>query len=54
MLALAVAYVTACLLIGFVGRGRQIGFAGFFVLSLLLTPVVTFLVYLLGAPRANS
>jgi hypothetical protein len=54
MLAFVLAYLIACLLVGFVGRKRQIGFAGFVVLSLLLTPVVTFLIYLLGAPKANA
>jgi hypothetical protein len=51
LLVVAVAYLIASLLVGFAGRGRQIGFAGFFVLSLLLTPLVTYLIYLLGAPR---
>jgi hypothetical protein len=53
MSALLAAYVAGSLIVGYVGRNRQIGFAGFFVLSLLLSPVVMFLVYLLGNPRAE-
>jgi hypothetical protein len=54
MPALAIAYLLACLLVGYMGRDRQIGFAGFFVLSLFLSPVIMALVYLLGAPRRSS
>jgi hypothetical protein len=45
-------YVGLAGLIGFLGRKSAIGFAGFFVLSLLLTPFVTALVLLVSAPRS--
>lgn len=51
--ALAFIYAALCLLVAWFGRKRQIGFAGFFVLSVLLTPLIMMLVYLLGAPRVT-
>lgn len=54
MLSLVALYLFGCLLVGFVGRERQIGFAGFFVLSLFVTPFVMILVYWLGAPRPGK
>jgi hypothetical protein len=53
MLALGAVYLLLCLLVGFIGRNRQIGFAGFFVLSIVLSPLVMTLVFLLGAPRTS-
>lgn len=47
-------YLLLSLLVGFVARERAIGFIGFFVLSLLFTPVIMFLVYLLGAPARRA
>lgn len=44
-------YVVLAALIGWLGRATAIGFAGFFVLSLLLTPFITGLVLLVAAPR---
>ncbi len=54
MLSLVALYLLGCLLVGFVGRDRQIGFPGFFVLSLFLTPIVMIIVYWLGAPRGGN
>ena len=34
-------YVLLCAIVGVLGRRRYIGFWGFFVISLLLTPLVT-------------
>ncbi|MBC2768951.1 hypothetical protein [Pusillimonas minor] len=45
------AYVLLSLLVGFIGRNSRVGFAGAFVLSLLLTPVVMGLAYLIAEPR---
>jgi hypothetical protein len=53
MPALVAVYLLLCLLVGFIGRDRQIGFAGFFILSVFLSPLVMALVYLLGAPRTS-
>jgi hypothetical protein len=38
---LVIVYLILCFVIGVAGRGRRIGFFGFFLLSLILTPVVT-------------
>ena len=48
------AYVGLCALVGYLGRDRTVGFAGYFVLSLLLTPLVMALVLLVGAQRKLS
>lgn len=44
----SVAYVAFCSVIAYVGRQRRIGFLGVFAVSLLLTPLVTALILLLG------
>jgi hypothetical protein len=50
-LFLIIFYVLASLLVGFLGRRREVGFSGFFVLSLLLTPFVMAIVLLVATPR---
>ena len=45
------AYVLLSLVVGFVGRNSRVGFVGAFVLSLLLTPVIMGLAYLVAEPR---
>jgi hypothetical protein len=47
-------YLLLCLLVGYLGRSRSVGFAGYLVLSLLVTPFVMALVLLVGAPRESS
>jgi hypothetical protein len=44
-------YVALSALIGWFGRNRIIHFAGFFALSLLLTPFIMGLVLLVSGPR---
>ncbi len=46
-------YVVLSLLVGFIARDRWIGFVGFFLLSLFVSPLIMFLVYLLGAPARS-
>lgn len=48
------AYVALCLLVGYLGRKREVGFSGVFVLSLVLTPFIMALVLMVGAPRAKT
>jgi hypothetical protein len=36
-----VAYVILALIVGLLGRNKQVGFWGFFVLSMVLTPILT-------------
>jgi hypothetical protein len=43
-------YIALSALVGHLGRGRAIGFAGFFALSLLFTPFILALVLLVSAP----
>ena len=38
---LLLAYVILALIVGLLGRNKTIGFWGFFLLSLVLTPVIT-------------
>ena len=47
-------YVTLAALVGFLGRKRAVGFAGCFVLALLLTPVVMALVLMVAASRTDT
>lgn len=47
-------YAALCALVGYLGRNRSVGFAGYFVLSLLLTPLVMALVLLVGGQRKPS
>jgi hypothetical protein len=42
-------YLLAALGVGFWGRHKSIGFVGYFILSLLITPVVAFGILLIGA-----
>lgn len=37
----AIAYVILALIVALLGRNKAIGFWGFFLLSLILTPIVT-------------
>ena len=47
-------YTACCLLVAYMARDRIIGFVGFFILSFLFTPLLAFLVYLLGIPRGSN
>ena len=41
--------VAGAVLVGFLGRHRRIGFLGFFLVSLLITPLLGLLVLILSA-----
>jgi hypothetical protein len=45
------AYLALCLLVGLVARGTWLGFFGFFVLSFVVTPLISALILLLAARR---
>lgn len=45
------AYLLACSLIGMLGRGRVIGFWGFFALAFFFSPLVGLAVALITAPK---
>ena len=53
-LPLIVLYFALSLLVGFLGRGRSIGFIGYFLLSLIVSPLVMALVLLVGMPRQTT
>lgn len=46
-----IAYVILAVIIGLIGRNKQIGFWGFFLLSLLITPLIPGIFMLIGRPR---
>ncbi len=47
------AYITACLLTGFSGTHRRMGFWGTFALSLLVTPLIVLPVMFITAPARH-
>lgn len=52
MIFIAVVYITLALLIAWIGRRRSIGFAGVFVLAIVLTPPITAMILLITSPNA--
>lgn len=44
-------FLLICLAVGWIGRDRQLGFVGTFLISLLLSPLIALLALLLGRPR---
>ncbi len=45
--------IAGCLLIGFLGRHRKLGFWGYFFASLLLTPLIGALFVLVSDPKRD-
>lgn len=52
MLFFVIIYLTLAFLIGWIGRKRAIGFAGWFILACVLTPPVASMIYLVSSPGA--
>jgi hypothetical protein len=52
-LIVLVLYVAACGVCGFMGRNTTIGFLGHFLMALLLTPPVDFVIQIVGRPNAR-
>ena len=50
LLQIVLVYVVLCMVVGFFGRRRLIGFWGFVFLSVMLTPLVTGLFIFFAAP----
>ena len=50
LLQIVVLYLLLCLVVGFLGRRRRIGFWGFVFLSVMLAPLVTSLFIFFAAP----
>ena len=47
-------YVSLAALVGYAGRKRTVGFAGVFILSLILTPFIMVLVLMVAGPRSSD
>ena len=50
LLQIVLVYVVLCMVVGFFGRRRRIGFWGFFFLSILVTPIISSLFIFVAAP----
>lgn len=48
-----VLYVVVCFLVAYFGRNTRIGYWGTFLLSLLLTPLVTIVAVIILGPKAQ-
>jgi hypothetical protein len=46
--------LVCCVLVAFLARDRVIGFVGFFLFSLIFTPLIMFIVYILGIRRGDA
>jgi hypothetical protein len=53
-LAVLIAYVFFCILVGLCGTQRRMGFTGTFLLSLAITPVLALLVLLITGPSRRA
>lgn len=49
---LATAYLLLCLVAGFAGRKRRIGFWGFLFCSFIFTPIISLLFLYFSTPRS--
>lgn len=49
-----VIYLLLSIVVGWLGRHRHIGFVGFFVLSLLITPVIALLILMMAHERRTD
>lgn len=46
-------YLSLCVLCGIIGRNTTIGFMGHFLLSIVLTPILDFLIQAVGRPSVR-
>ena len=49
-LAMLIAYLVFCILVGLCGSQRRMGFTGTFLLSLVITPVLALVILLITGP----
>lgn len=47
-------YLLLCVLVGWLGRKKAIGFVGFFLVAFLLTPIITFVILLATSDRVDG
>ena len=52
-LLVIILYVLACLVTGIMGRKTVIGFLGHFFLSILITPILDFLIQVIARPNRD-
>jgi hypothetical protein len=50
LIEIVLVYIVLCMVVGFLGRRRRIGYWGFVFLSVLLTPLITGLFIFFAAP----
>lgn len=53
-LAVLMAYLVFCILVGLCGSQRRMGFTGTFLLSLIVTPVIGLLVLMITGPSRRA
>lgn len=54
LMVVIVLYLLACVVTGVMGRNTTIGFLGHFFLSILITPVIDFIVQVVGRPNRET
>jgi uncharacterized membrane protein YhdT len=53
IIVLGLLYLSSCCVTGFMGRNTVFGFAGHFFLSVLITPLLDFLIQAIGRPNQD-
>jgi hypothetical protein len=51
---LIVAHVLGSFVVGWAGRRRRVGFLGFLIVSLLVTPILGLLILFISAPKVDA
>ncbi len=51
---LAILYISLSLVAGYIGRDRVIGFVGFTLVSLILSPLVAWIILLVTKPKVSD
>lgn len=54
MTAIFILYLIACVFVGYIGRNSRLGFWGVLVASVLVSPLVTFIILILFGRRGMS
>ncbi|MBS1180393.1 MAG: hypothetical protein H6Q99_273 [Proteobacteria bacterium] len=54
MIILGLLYLTGCAVTGFMGRHTVFGFVGHFLLSIVVTPLIDFLILAISRPHRNA
>lgn len=52
-MVIIVLYLVACVVTGIMGRKTTIGFLGHFFLSMVITPILDFLLQVIGRPNRD-